>query len=98
MSDTTTTDNIIIDVHMTKQNPDLLRDEIRSGLLSSPKTLPTKYMYDDRGSELFERICTLPEYYQTRTEYKILMSHSDQIIKLTGADELVELGSGAATK
>ena len=98
MRDTTTTDNIIIDVHITQQDPDLIRDEIRSGLLAIPKTLPTKYMYDDRGSELFERICTLPEYYQTRTEYKILMSHADQMIKLTGADELVELGSGAATK
>ena len=98
MRDTATTDNIIIDVHITQQDPVLIRDEIRSGLLATPKTLPTKYIYDDRGSELFERICTLPEYYQTRTEYKILMSYADRMIKLTGADELVELGSGAATK
>ena len=98
MRDTTTTDNVIIDVHMTTQDPESIREEIRSGLLATPKTLPTKYIYDDRGSELFERICTLPEYYQTRTEYKILMSYADRMIKLTGADELVELGSGAATK
>lgn len=94
----TETENITIDVHMTNQDPALVRDEIRAGLLSSPRTLPTKYIYDDHGSKLFERICELPEYYQTRTEYKILLAYADRIIKLTNAEELVELGSGAATK
>lgn len=90
--------NIIIDVHLTTQDPDDIREEIRDGLLSTPRTLPTKYFYDDRGSELFERICELPEYYQTRTEHQLLQTVADDVIALTAADELVELGSGAATK
>lgn len=90
--------NIIIDVHGNGQNPETIKSEIRTGLLSSPRALPSKYFYDDHGSELFERICELPEYYQTRTEHQLLSTFADQIVALTGADELVELGSGAATK
>ena len=90
--------NIIVDVHVDGQNPKEIQSELRAGLTSTPRTLPTKYIYDDRGSELFERICELPEYYQTRTERKLLSACAEQIVSLTGAEELVELGSGAATK
>ncbi len=89
---------ITIDVHLDRQDPAALHEEIRLGLLSKPRKLPTKYFYDDRGSELFEQICELPEYYQTRTEHKLLTSVADDIVARTAADELVELGSGAATK
>ncbi|NKB81449.1 MAG: L-histidine N(alpha)-methyltransferase [Nitrospirales bacterium] len=89
---------ITIDVHLTDTHSETLDEEIRSGLLASPRSLPTKYFYDDYGSELFERICELPEYYQTRTEHALLATYADDIIHITGADELVELGSGASTK
>lgn len=55
-------------------------------------------MYDDRGSELFEQICDLPEYYPTRTEQAILETYAPEIAQLTGACELVELGSGSSRK
>lgn len=90
--------NIIIDVHLNNQDPDSIKEEIRSGLLSTPRTLPTKYFYDERGSELFEQICESPEYYQTKTEHELLKTVADDVVTRSGADELVELGSGAATK
>ena len=90
--------NVIIDVHVDGQDPKEIQSELRTALTSTPRALPTKYIYDDRGSELFERICELPEYYQTRTERKLLSACADQVVSLTGAEELVELGSGAATK
>lgn len=90
--------NISIDVHLDNQDPDSVREEIRTGLLSTPRTLPTRYFYDERGSELFEQICESPEYYQTRTEHELLKTVADDVVTRTGADELVELGSGAATK
>ncbi|MGK7919361.1 MAG: L-histidine N(alpha)-methyltransferase [Trichodesmium sp.] len=68
------------------------------GLTQRPKTLPAKYFYDDRGSELFEQICDLPEYYPTRTEASIIKEYADEIAELTGSTELVELGSGSSTK
>ena len=90
--------NITIDVHLTNQDPDAVKDELRSGLLSNPRRLPTKYFYDDHGSALFERICDVPEYYPTRTEHQLLKTVADDVIARTCAEELVELGSGAATK
>ena len=60
--------------------------------------MPSKLFYDERGSTLFEQICELPEYYQTRTEHQLLVRWADEIVALSGAEELVELGSGAATK
>ncbi len=90
--------NIIIDIHLDVQDPNALHSEMRAALTSTPRSLPTKYLYDDRGSELFEQICELPEYYQTRTESKLLSVYADQLVSMTGAEELVELGSGAATK
>ncbi|MFQ5991748.1 MAG: L-histidine N(alpha)-methyltransferase [Nitrospiraceae bacterium] len=89
---------VTIDVHLNGQEPSQLLAEIRRGLLRTPRELPTKYFYDDRGSELFERICELPEYYQTRTEYQLLTDIADELAELTKAQELVDIGAGAATK
>lgn len=72
--------------------------DVISGLSKQPKTLPAKYFYDDHGSELFEQICDLPEYYLTRTETLILSDCANEIAGITGACELVELGSGSAIK
>ena len=98
MSSVKEKNKIIIDVHLDGQNPDDIHSELRTALTSTPRALPTKYLYDDRGSELFERICELPEYYQTRTEGKLLSACADQVVSMSRAEELVELGSGAATK
>lgn len=74
-------------------------DEVRAGLTARPKTLPTKYLYDDLGSALFEVICLLPEYYLTRAEASILRANARDIISSVGETvEIVELGSGTATK
>ncbi|HAO11152.1 MAG TPA: L-histidine N(alpha)-methyltransferase [Planktothrix sp. UBA8407] len=73
-------------------------EDVIKGLTQTPKTLPAKYFYDDRGSLLFEKICALPEYYVTRTEAKILQDYASEIAHLTGPCEIVELGSGSSTK
>ncbi|MEM8613408.1 MAG: L-histidine N(alpha)-methyltransferase [Cyanobacteria bacterium P01_H01_bin.105] len=72
--------------------------DVIEGLTQTPKSLPPKYFYDQLGSELFEKICTLPEYYPTRTESAIFHDSAQEITQLTGPCELVELGSGSATK
>lgn len=74
--------------------------DVRAGLLDSPKDLSPwpKYFYDEKGSELFEEITALPEYYQTRTELSILEEKVPEIVARTGCRELVELGSGSASK
>ncbi|WP_017655614.1 L-histidine N(alpha)-methyltransferase [Fortiea contorta] len=73
-------------------------EDVIQGLTQTHKTLPPKYFYDDRGSELFEQICELPEYYPTRTEANILSQYADEIASIIGNCELVELGSGSSTK
>ena len=90
--------SITIDVPLTREDPDTLGHIVKAGLLSNPRTLPSKLFYDERGSTLFEQICELPEYYQTRTEHQLLVTWAHEIVELSGAEELVELGSGAATK
>lgn len=75
-----------------------LRDDVRFGLQQHPKTLPPKWFYDDTGSELFDRITRLPEYYPTRAETEILREHSAEVASLSAADTLVELGSGTSAK
>lgn len=75
-----------------------LAHDVRAGLLGKPKSLPPKYFYDAHGSALFERITTLPEYYPTRAEQTILAAHAAEIATRSGADTLVELGSGSSTK
>jgi dimethylhistidine N-methyltransferase len=72
--------------------------DIIQGLNQTPKTLPCRYFYDDRGSELFEQICDLREYYPTRTEQAILETYAQEVAQLTGRCELVELGSGSSRK
>lgn len=72
--------------------------DVIQGLTQTPKSLPPKYFYDDRGSILFEQICELPEYYPTRTEAAILRQYAGEIAQMTGSCELVELGSGSSTK
>jgi L-histidine N-alpha-methyltransferase len=71
---------------------------VREGLTRVLKELPPKYFYDERGSELFDRITALPEYYPTRCEREILNRNAPEIIERSGAQELVELGSGTASK
>ncbi len=73
-------------------------DAVIKGLTQPQKTVPVQYFYDQRGSQLFERICELPEYYPTRTERLILEAHASDIAAFTGPCELVELGSGSASK
>ncbi|HUR74376.1 MAG TPA: L-histidine N(alpha)-methyltransferase [Sporichthya sp.] len=75
-----------------------LRADVLSGLTASPKTLPPKWFYDARGSELFRDITRLPEYYPTRAEAEILASEAAEIAATTGADTVVELGSGSSEK
>ena len=75
-----------------------LANDVLDGLTRPFKELPPKHFYDTRGSELFEQICELPEYYPTRTEREILERRADEIVSETGAGELVELGSGSAEK
>ena len=81
-------------------SPNQLSDgsDVVKGLTQTPKCLPPRYFYDDRGSELFEQICELPEYYLTRTETAILQGCAHEIARMTGPCELVELGSGSSTK
>ncbi len=89
----------LLDIQLTDADADAaLRADARAGLTAVPKRLPPKWFYDARGSELFELITELPEYYPTRTERELLRRHVDDIAQLSGADTLVELGSGSSAK
>src|SRR6478609_6880955 len=72
--------------------------EARAGLLKDPKVLSPKWLYDERGSALFDAITRLPEYYPTRCERAILARRAREIARLTRAETLVELGSGTSEK
>jgi L-histidine Nalpha-methyltransferase len=88
-----------LDIHL--DDDDLtrgLREDARTGLTADPKWLPPKYFYDARGSELFEEITRLPEYYPTRAEREILHARAGDIARVTGAKTLIELGSGSSEK
>ncbi|MFE9493828.1 L-histidine N(alpha)-methyltransferase [Streptomyces collinus] len=90
-------------LHVTRTLPEdatdaALRADVLSGLTDHPKTLPPKWFYDAVGSELFERITQLPEYYPTRAEREILADRSGEIAAASGARTLVELGSGSSEK
>jgi len=75
------------------------RDDVLAGLAAPVKSIPPKYFYDARGSELFEAICELPEYYPTRTEMAIMREHAPAMARLAGRGcEIIEPGSGASTK
>ncbi len=75
-----------------------LRADVLHGLTQTPKVLPPKWFYDARGSELFEEITRLPEYYPTRAEREILLERAQEIASASGARTLVELGSGSSEK
>ena len=75
-----------------------LRADALRGLTADPKWLPPKWFYDQRGSELFEEITLLPEYYPTRAEREILVERAAEIAAASGAGTLIELGSGSSTK
>jgi dimethylhistidine N-methyltransferase len=77
---------------------DDFRAEILQGLQRSPKAISPKYLYDQSGAELFDAICTLEEYYLTRTEMAILRQHASEIATLIGDGVLVEFGSGSSQK
>ena len=87
--------SVVIDRHEVH---DSLADDVRDGLSRSLKELPPKYFYDERGSLLFDQITSLPEYYPSRCEREILNRHAPAIVERAGAEELVELGSGTASK
>jgi L-histidine N-alpha-methyltransferase len=88
-----------VDVHVTPEDlARALRRDVYRGLTSSPKELPPKWFYDDRGSQLFDEITRLPEYYLTRCEREILEHRAAEIARATGAHTLVELGSGTSEK
>ena len=76
-----------------------LKDAVANGFQKTPKSIPALFFYDTPGSQLFEQICKLPEYYPTRTEHTILTDNARDIIEtVTGEVELVELGSGSSAK
>jgi L-histidine N-alpha-methyltransferase len=89
----------LLDVHLTDADAAAaLRADVRAGLTAVPKSLPPKWFYDARGSALFEEITELPEYFPTRTERALLERNADAVAVLSGADTLVELGSGSSAK
>ena len=89
----------VVDIFLTADHAERsLRQDARLGLTNSPKWLPSKWFYDARGSDLFEQITRLPEYYPTRAERSILGVHAADIAARTGAHTLVELGSGSSEK
>jgi L-histidine Nalpha-methyltransferase len=90
---------IAIDVHLDADAGAAMARDVRAGLCAYPKELAPKYFYDERGSELFEQITELPEYYPTRAEREILSERSSEILTAAGRPgTLVELGSGSAAK
>jgi L-histidine N-alpha-methyltransferase len=94
-----TAEQIEIEVHLSAGGAARMARDVRLGLTAHPKELPPKYFYDERGSQLFEQITKLPEYYPTRAERAILTERSAEIVAAAGEPAtLVELGSGSATK
>ena len=89
----------VLDVHLTEDDADAaLRDDARRGLTASPKVLRPTWLYDARGSALFEKITALPEYYPFAAERDALVAHAADIAADAAADTLVELGSGSSSK
>ncbi len=90
---------IAIDVHLDADAAATMARDVRAGLCAYPKELAPKYFYDERGSQLFEQITELSEYYPTRAEREILSRRSGEILAAAGnPGTLVELGSGSAAK
>jgi L-histidine N-alpha-methyltransferase len=95
---TTTQPDIQIESHLGQGDERSLAFDVADGLTRPFKELPPKHFYDTEGSILFDRICEQPEYYPTRTERSILTASAADIVRRTGASELVELGSGMPDK
>ncbi|MCE9668414.1 L-histidine N(alpha)-methyltransferase [Myxococcus stipitatus] len=88
-----------VDVHVRPGDAKrALRQEVLRGLCGSPKELSPRWLYDERGSQLFDDITRLPEYYPTRREREILLAHAGDVARLSGATTLIELGSGTSEK
>lgn len=92
-------ENRLADLQDLEPSLEEFRTSVVEGLSSPQKTLPCKFLYDERGSQIFDDICDLPEYYPTRTERRILERHARDIATLAGPQaRLIEFGSGAGTK
>jgi L-histidine N-alpha-methyltransferase len=90
---------IAIDLHLPADQAAAMKRDVRKGLARTPKELSPKYFYDERGSQLFEAITELEEYYPTRRERQILVERSAEIVAAAGNPAtLIELGSGSASK
>jgi len=88
-----------IEVHLDDADlAQALRDDVRTGLTATPPWLPPRWFYDARGSQLFDQITRLPEYYPTRAERQILVERAPDIAEITAAKTLIELGSGSSEK
>jgi L-histidine Nalpha-methyltransferase len=99
MSPSAAREKIEIEVHLSADGGAAMARDVRLGLTAEPKELSPKYFYDERGSQLFEQITELPEYYPTRTERAILATRAAEILAAAGEPTtLVELGSGSAAK
>jgi L-histidine N-alpha-methyltransferase len=91
--------NPVVENHLTADHlARALRNDVRAGLAGPLKSLPPKWFYDAVGSDLFERITELPEYYPTRAEREVLRARAAEIAAVTSARTLVELGSGSSDK
>src|SRR5947208_5493571 len=90
--------DIRIESWLSEADERCLANDVLDGLTRPFKELPPKHFYDSRGSELFERICVLPEYYPTRAELAILRDQAPAIVAEAAPVELVELGSGPTAK
>ncbi len=98
MKPLTQSGDIAIESFLSETDERSLANDVLDGLTRPFKEIPAKHFYDARGSDLFEQICELPEYYPTRAEREILLARADGIVRRTRAGELVELGSGSAEK
>src|SRR6202163_1754810 len=88
-----------MDVHLSADDlRGALENDVRTGLTAEHKWLPPVWFYDDRGSQLFDEITRLPEYYPTRAERRLLQDHAPEIAVAAQADTLVELGAGTCDK
>jgi L-histidine Nalpha-methyltransferase len=98
MTSPTAAPDIRVDDLLDEGGSGSLAEDVRTGLECEPKRLPPWCLYDGRGSELFDRITELPEYYPTRAERAILDARASEIVDAAGASTLIELGSGSAAK
>ncbi|MBJ7458835.1 MAG: L-histidine N(alpha)-methyltransferase [Thermoleophilaceae bacterium] len=90
--------DVRLDIYRGEEWITSFANDVRQGLTARPRALQPKYFYDAKGSELFDQICELPEYYPTRTEESILEARGADIVDAAAATSLVELGSGSSLK